>query len=53
MVLPPLRVNGERWIAVGSGLYIGAGCWLQASPLSPPPIPSSKLAMTAVSPEAM
>jgi acetyltransferase-like isoleucine patch superfamily enzyme len=28
----PFRVNGERWISVGSGVYFGAGCWLNATP---------------------
>jgi acetyltransferase-like isoleucine patch superfamily enzyme len=27
---PPVRIGGERRIVVGSGVYIGAGSWLQA-----------------------
>ncbi len=38
-VMPPLRLDGERWIALGSGVYLGAGCWLRASPLSPATAP--------------
>jgi lipopolysaccharide O-acetyltransferase len=26
---PPLRLDGERRIAVGSGVFVGAGSWLQ------------------------
>jgi lipopolysaccharide O-acetyltransferase len=26
---PPVRLEGERWIAIGSGVAIGAGSWLQ------------------------
>ena len=28
----PLRINGERWISVGSDVHFGAGCWLSAEP---------------------
>jgi acetyltransferase-like isoleucine patch superfamily enzyme len=31
VTVPPLRLNGERWISVGRGVYLGAGCWLNAS----------------------
>ena len=27
---PPIRLNGERRIAVGSDVFVGAGSWLQA-----------------------
>ena len=30
---PPLRINGERFISVGSGVYLGTGCWLNANPI--------------------
>lgn len=30
---PPLRVNGEQFISVSSGVYLGAGCWLNANPI--------------------
>lgn len=26
---PPVRLSGERRIAIGAGVYIGSGCWLQ------------------------
>ncbi len=29
VIVPPLRVSGERWIEVGAGVTIGADCWLQ------------------------
>jgi acetyltransferase-like isoleucine patch superfamily enzyme len=29
VIEPPVRLNGERWIAVGRDVYVGAGCWLQ------------------------
>jgi acetyltransferase-like isoleucine patch superfamily enzyme len=32
VVMPPLRVSGEQWISVGSGVHFGAGCWLNADP---------------------
>lgn len=32
VVEPPVRIAGERRIAVGSGVYVGAGSWLQALP---------------------
>lgn len=32
VVEPPVRVAGERRIAIGSGVYIGAGSWLLALP---------------------
>jgi acetyltransferase-like isoleucine patch superfamily enzyme len=28
----PLRLSGEKRIQIGSGVYIGSGCWLQALP---------------------
>jgi carbonic anhydrase/acetyltransferase-like protein (isoleucine patch superfamily) len=28
----PIRLGGERRIAVGDGVFMGAGCWLQALP---------------------
>jgi len=33
VVRPPLRVSGERWISVGSGVHFGSGCWLNADPV--------------------
>lgn len=32
IVVPPLRVNGEQLISVSSGVFMGAGCWLNATP---------------------
>src|SRR5262245_9226681 len=29
---PPIRINGERRIALGSGIYVGANSWLQTLP---------------------
>jgi lipopolysaccharide O-acetyltransferase len=29
VIEPPVRLDGEQWIAVGSGVSIGAGSWLQ------------------------
>lgn len=29
VVVRPVRLAGERRISIGSGVYIGAGCWLQ------------------------
>jgi acetyltransferase-like isoleucine patch superfamily enzyme len=29
---PPIRVGGEHRIAVGSGVFVGAGAWLQVLP---------------------
>jgi lipopolysaccharide O-acetyltransferase len=29
VIEPPVRLSGERRIAVGRGVYVGAGCWLQ------------------------
>lgn len=31
----PMRVSGEQWISVGSGVYFGSGCWLNAVPECP------------------
>jgi len=28
----PVRITGERRIAIGSGVFLGAGCWLRANP---------------------
>ncbi len=28
----PLRLSGEERIRIGAGVYLGAGCWLQALP---------------------
>lgn len=30
MIQPPLRIGGEERIAVGSRVFVGPGCWLQA-----------------------
>jgi lipopolysaccharide O-acetyltransferase len=27
---PPIRIDGERWMSIGSGVYVGAGSWFQA-----------------------
>jgi acetyltransferase-like isoleucine patch superfamily enzyme len=27
---PPIRIVGERQIKIGSGVFMGAGCWIQA-----------------------
>lgn len=35
MIMPPLRVNGQELISVGSGIFMGAGCWLNANPVEP------------------
>jgi acetyltransferase-like isoleucine patch superfamily enzyme len=32
VIEPPVRLDGEQRIAVGSGVYIGAGSWLQTHP---------------------
>ena len=37
MLQPPLRLNGEERIAVGDGVFVGAGCWLQAFGSGPGP----------------
>jgi acetyltransferase-like isoleucine patch superfamily enzyme len=29
VIEPPLRVSGESRIAIGSNVFVGAGCWLQ------------------------
>src|SRR3954452_11586330 len=29
VVAPPIRLSGERFIDVGSGVYVGSGSWLQ------------------------
>ena len=29
VIQPPVRVSGERRIAIGSGVFVGAGSWLQ------------------------
>ncbi len=39
VIVPPLRLNGERWISVGQGVYLGAGCWLNAAPADGPGSP--------------
>jgi acetyltransferase-like isoleucine patch superfamily enzyme len=28
----PIRLDGERRIAIGNGVFLGSGCWLQALP---------------------
>jgi acetyltransferase-like isoleucine patch superfamily enzyme len=28
----PIRLHGERRIAIGDGVFLGSGCWLQALP---------------------
>jgi lipopolysaccharide O-acetyltransferase len=40
VVQAPVRLNGEDRIALGSGIFIGAGSWLQtiSQPDAPPPI---------------
>src|SRR5438128_4587778 len=30
VIVPPLRLDGERRIALGSDVSVGGGCWLQA-----------------------
>lgn len=30
VIEPPVRISGERRIALGSGIYVGEGSWLQA-----------------------
>jgi acetyltransferase-like isoleucine patch superfamily enzyme len=30
VIRPPLRLYGEREIAIGAGVFLGSGCWLQA-----------------------
>ena len=32
MIVPPVRISGERRIAIGSGVFIGSGSWLQVLP---------------------
>jgi lipopolysaccharide O-acetyltransferase len=32
VVEPPFRIEGEKWISLGSGVFIGTGSWLQAIP---------------------
>jgi len=39
IIVPPLRLNGEELISVGSGVFMGAGCWLSATPVGPAPGP--------------
>jgi lipopolysaccharide O-acetyltransferase len=29
VIQPPLRLSGERHIAIGRGVFLGSGCWLQ------------------------
>jgi len=29
VVQPPIRLSGERRMSVGSGVFVGAGCWFQ------------------------
>ena len=29
VIQPPVRLSGERRIAVGDGAFVGPGCWLQ------------------------
>lgn len=31
-IVPPLRLSGESRIAIGDGVYVGAGSWLQTLP---------------------
>lgn len=33
VAVPPLRVYGEQWISVGSRVYFGSECWLNANPI--------------------
>jgi lipopolysaccharide O-acetyltransferase len=28
VIQPPLRINGEQRVAIGSGVFMGPGCWL-------------------------
>jgi lipopolysaccharide O-acetyltransferase len=37
VIEPPARIVGERRIAIGSGVYVGAGSWLQALAEEPGP----------------
>jgi lipopolysaccharide O-acetyltransferase len=30
VIEPPIRIDGERSIAIGSGVYVGSGSWLNA-----------------------
>jgi len=30
VIQPPVRLEGEEWIAVGEGVFVGPGSWLQA-----------------------
>lgn len=39
VAVPPLRVGGEQWISVGSRVYFGTECWLNASPIDGPDEP--------------
>jgi acetyltransferase-like isoleucine patch superfamily enzyme len=32
VLMQPIRLDGEERIAIGAGVYIGAGCWLQTLP---------------------
>ena len=32
VLMPPLRLSGEDRIRIGSGVFLGPGCWLQALP---------------------
>jgi len=32
VLTPPIRLHGERRIAIGDGVFLGSGCWLQALP---------------------
>lgn len=38
VIQPPLRLAGERGIRVGSGVFVGAGCWLHAMPSGDDPV---------------
>jgi len=40
VIEPPLRTNGTDRISIGSGVFIGAGSWLQAIGETPPPGPA-------------
>jgi lipopolysaccharide O-acetyltransferase len=36
VIQPPVRLEGEEWIEIGTGVFIGPNCWLRAAPAEHP-----------------
>ena len=32
VIAPPVRLEGERWMDIGNGVFVGPSCWLRAAP---------------------